>query len=179
MKKIIIAGGAAGGAARLRRTGSEGVDKRIDVQVAAIRAGLTADRLAKLGLRSAPPYGDAKDTANIFGCMTLNVMHGSSHAAHWQNKHKNDLLLDVRTDSEHAADTVPGTVHILLEALRLRIKELPKDRTIVSFSETGQRGYTAERILIQRGYRAKNLSGGCSLNQIFSKDGEPHGSVRI
>ena len=47
--------------------GFDGVDKRMDVLAAAIRAGLTAEQLTELDLAYAPPYGSAKDPVNMAG----------------------------------------------------------------------------------------------------------------
>ncbi len=47
--------------------GRTGVDKRIDVFSTAMRAGLTADKLAELELAYAPPFGAARDAVNLTG----------------------------------------------------------------------------------------------------------------
>ena len=44
--------------------------------------------------------------------------------------------------------------------LRARLDELPPPQEVVVYCQVGQRGYLATRILNQKGYRAKNLSGG-------------------
>ena len=44
--------------------------------------------------------------------------------------------------------------------LRDRIGEVPANREIVAYCKVGQRGYTATRILAQRGFEVHNLSGG-------------------
>jgi CoA-disulfide reductase len=48
-------------------TGGKGVDKRIDVLVTAIYAGLTVDDLQALELSYAPPYSSPKDPINMAG----------------------------------------------------------------------------------------------------------------
>lgn len=154
-----------------------GVDKRLDVIATAMRAGLTADKLCELELCSAPPFGNAKDAVNMAGYAALSVMQGLSSVAHWHHVPISQrLLLDVRTRKEFEAGTLSGAVNIPVDELRTRIAELPKTRRILCFSGTGERGYIAERILKQRGYNVKNLSGGFSLYQIFNQ-GEKDGSV--
>jgi rhodanese-related sulfurtransferase len=69
------------------------------------------------------------------------------------------LLLDVRDGDELEAGTIPGARHIPLPELRARLTELPKERLIVAFCQSGQRSYMACRILTQHGYRCKNLAG--------------------
>ena len=61
--------------------GFDGVDKRIDVLAAAIRAGLTgAGALTELELAYAPPYSSAKDPVNMAGFMIENVDEGHREA---------------------------------------------------------------------------------------------------
>ena len=46
-------------------------------------------------------------------------------------------------------------------AARLRrLDELPRDKEINVFCRSGQRSYYATRILLQHGFKAKNVSGG-------------------
>ncbi len=159
--------------------GGPGVDKRLDVLATAMRAGFTADRLCELELCSAPPFGSAKDVVNLAGDIAQGVMQGISDVIHWHHiAATKRLRLDVRTAKEFEAGTLPGAVNIPLCELRERISELPKGSRILCFSNSGARGGAAERILKQRGFNVKNLSGGLSLYQIFSQ-GEKNGSVQI
>ena len=66
----------AGCSAR-RPSGSDGVDKRIDVLATALRAGMDVDDLAELELAYAPPFGSAKDPVNMAGFMAQNVLDGT------------------------------------------------------------------------------------------------------
>jgi rhodanese-related sulfurtransferase len=56
--------------------------------------------------------------------------------------------------------TIPGAVHIPLSDLRSRLDELPKDREILVTCRSGQRSYYATRILLQNGFKVRNVSGG-------------------
>ena len=98
-------------------------------------------------------------------------MNGLTDVAQWHDiKDSSDALLDVRTDEEHRAGAIPGSLHIPLSVLRARIGELA-GLDIVVYSQYGQRGYMAERLLKQHGIRAKNLSGGYGLYKIFMRNG--------
>jgi rhodanese-related sulfurtransferase len=44
--------------------------------------------------------------------------------------------------------------------LRTRLDELPRDREIHIICRSAQRAYYATRILVQNGFKAKNISGG-------------------
>jgi rhodanese-related sulfurtransferase len=151
--------------------GGGGVDKRIDVFATAMRSGLTADKLADLELAYAPPFGTAKDPVNTAGFAASDIMQGLTNVVQWHDiDHEGALLLDVRKKEEYDLGTLEGALNIPLEELRERIGELPKDRHIITFCGNGQDGYTAERILKQKGFSASNLTGGYSLYEIFIRD---------
>lgn len=143
--------------------GREGVDKRIDVLATALHAGMTVDDVAELELAYAPPYGSAKDPVNLAGMAAQNVMAGDVALAQWHEVAVLDpesaLLLDVRDPEERANGFIPRSLHIPLRELRHRISELPHDKEIVVYCQTGQRSYYASRILSQHGFRVRNLTG--------------------
>ena len=70
------------------------------------------------------------------------------------------FLLDVREPVELAVESAPGAVNIPLGQLRARLGELPRDREILVICRSGQRAYSATRMLLQKGFKARNLSGG-------------------
>jgi len=150
--------------------GYEGVDKRIDVIATAIRAGMTVCDLEKLELAYAPPYSSAKDPVNIAGYTAANILKRDCEIFHWHDVESIDrsksVLLDVRDEIEFNLGTIEGSVNIPLNGLRNRLDELPKDKEILIFCQVGLRGYIAYRILKQKGFRAKNLSGGYKTYQM-------------
>ncbi|EPR12154.1 CoA-disulfide reductase [Ruminiclostridium papyrosolvens] len=144
--------------------GYDGVDKRIDILSTAIRAGMTVYDLEKLELAYAPPFSSAKDPVNVAGFTASNILKNNCSIFHWNevdsiNK-DNGVLLDVREREEFQLGTINGAVNIPLDELRSRLHELPKDKTIFIFCQVGLRGYLAARILTQKGFDARNLSGG-------------------
>lgn len=139
--------------------GHDGVDKRLDVLATALKVGMTVNDLAGLELAYAPPYGSAKDPVNLAGMAAQNVLAGDVGIAQWSDVPSPALLLDVRRDDERASGFIPGSIHIPLDQLRARLGELPRDREIVVYCESGQRSYYAARILSQRGFRVRNLTG--------------------
>ncbi len=143
--------------------GHDGVDKRIDVLSVAIRANMTVYDLEHLELSYAPPYGSAKDPVNYAGFVAANQLRGD--VAHWYAEEtttltEDQMLLDVRTEPEFAAGTIPGSVNIPLQQLRDRLNEVPRDKELLVFCRVGLRGYLASRVLAQKGYRVRNLTGG-------------------
>ena len=140
------------------------MDKRIDVLATALKAGMTVHDLAELELAYAPPYGSAKDPVNLAGMAAQNVLAGDVALAQWNEVASLDpsttLLLDVRRPDERAPGFIPGSTHIPLDELRQRLSELPRDREIITYCQSGQRSYNAARLLSQHGFNATNLSGG-------------------
>ena len=157
MKLLFNRDGAILGA---QAVGEDGVDKRIDILATAIRTGLTVRNLAELELCYAPPYGSAKDPVNYAGYIGCNILDGLTRQVHVHEIPDNAFLLDVREPEEWELGTIPGSVHIPLDTLRGRLSDVPENRPVVVFCAQGQRAYSAERMLRQKGYDAGNLSGG-------------------
>ena len=143
--------------------GQDGVDKRIDVLATALQAGRTMDDIAELELAYAPPFGSAKDPVNMAGMISQDVLQGDVQLAQWSEIATLDpaktFLLDVRRPDERAKGFIPGSVHIPLDQIRSRLNELPRDREIIAYCQSGQRSYFTSRILLQHGFRVRNLSG--------------------
>lgn len=144
-------------------TGKKGIDKRIDVIAAVIRANGTVFDLANEELSYAPPYGSAKDAVNYAGFVASNVINGDVKICHAQevtNLQAQQLLIDVRTPEEFLCGTIPQAINIPLDDLRSRLNELPKDKELLVFCKVGLRGYLASCILKHNGFNCRNLSGG-------------------
>lgn len=141
--------------------GTDGVDKRIDVVATMIQMGGTVADLAEVELCYAPQYGAAKDPINVAGMMASNVLTGDMPLADWtQLGTGRALILDVREPAELETAPIEGALNIPLSRLRNRIHEVPSDREVWVLCAAGQRAYFAQRLLLQNGCRALNLSGG-------------------
>jgi rhodanese-related sulfurtransferase len=152
------------------------VDKRIDVIAMAIQMGLTVYDLEESELCYAPQFGMAKSAINFAGMVAADVLRGDMPLRHW-NSGEAGFLLDVRHPEEIAVENVPGACNIPLDELRARIGELPKDREILVFCRSGQRAYYATRILLQNGFKAKNVSGGMLARSVLMKEEIVPGSL--
>jgi NADPH-dependent 2,4-dienoyl-CoA reductase/sulfur reductase-like enzyme/rhodanese-related sulfurtransferase len=139
--------------------GEDGVDKRIGHLAMAIQFGATVYDLEESELCYAPPFGSAKDPVNFAGMIGADVLRGDMPVAHW-GQNPDAVILDVREKPELAVEGVPGSIHIPLGQLRTRLGELPADTEIHVLCRSGQRAFTATRILMQHGYDAKVISGG-------------------
>ncbi len=74
----------------------------------------------------------------------------------------NIVLLDVRTQAEHSAGAIKGSVNIPLQSLRSRLEELEKhkQKEIVCYCQTGSRSASAALLLKGNGYTVANMRGG-------------------
>ena len=162
--------------------GYDGVDKRIDVIASAIRHGGTVYDLADYELSYAPPYGSAKDPVNMAGFVATNditkfaplisifeLEQYLSNAAY---------VIDVRNAEETASGGIKGAVNIPLHALRSRLIEIPKDKQIILYCKVGLRGYIAQRILMQNGFNALNVSGGYESYKTYFNQNNSTESVK-
>lgn len=144
--------------------GTNGVDKRMDVLATAIKAKMKVTELQELELSYSPPFGSAKDIINLVGYVSQNVILGTSKTYQWYDVPKlieeGALFLDVRNTMERFGNGfIEGSLHIEIEDLYERINEVPKDKKVVVYCESGTRSYNAERILRARGYDVYNLDG--------------------
>jgi NADPH-dependent 2,4-dienoyl-CoA reductase/sulfur reductase-like enzyme/rhodanese-related sulfurtransferase len=135
------------------------VDKRISAFAVAIQMGATIHDLEEAELCYAPQFGSAKDPVNFAGMVAADVLDGDMPLAHWEDT-KSAFLLDVRQPVELVVESVPGAINIPLPQLRSRLGELPREREILVICRSAQRAYYATRILLQNGFKARNISGG-------------------
>ncbi len=145
--------------------GYEGADKRIDVIAAFISTGAGVGALARFEHAYAPPYASAKDPVNYAGFVAENLRAGLSSQVRWSDverlRAEGAFILDVRTPEEFALGHIEGAVNISNTVLRSRLAEVPRDRFVLIYCGVGIRGYLAERILRQNGWKElANLAGG-------------------
>lgn len=144
--------------------GVDGVEKRIDVIATAMYAGLKVNDLEQLELSYAPPFSSSRDPVNIAGFTAGNVLRGDVKLMHWNEVNSLDrnsiTIVDARLPEELALGSIDGSINIPLQQIRERINEIPKNRPVLVYCQTGQRSYFASRVLNQLGFEAYNLSGG-------------------
>ena len=148
--------------------GQEGVDKRIDVLATAIKGAMTVYDLEELELAYAPPYSSAKDPINIAGFTAANILKGDVENINWHQIEDLDpdqhILVDLRTKEEiEETGSIKGALNIPVDLLRHRLDELDKEKIYILFCAIGLRGYIAHRILTQKGFKSKNISGGFGI----------------
>jgi NADPH-dependent 2,4-dienoyl-CoA reductase/sulfur reductase-like enzyme/rhodanese-related sulfurtransferase len=147
--------------------GPDGVDKRIDVLATALHGQMTLHDLAELDLAYAPPFSSANDPVNMAAFVGLNDVSGYSPlatATELREAMRRDprlMVLDVRTPSEFSSSHLMGAVNIPVDALGLRMGEVPRDRPIWVHCRSGFRAHLAVRTLLQAGVvDVRNVTGG-------------------
>ncbi|MBW8190008.1 FAD-dependent oxidoreductase [Neiella marina] len=152
--------------------GKDGVDKRIDVLAMAIRAKLTAFDLEEQELCYAPPYGSAKDVVNLAGFVAANYLRGETDICQVEDvlsPAPNQVVLDVRNPPElKNVGEVAGAVNIPLDQLRERLNELDDTKEYLVTCMVGLRAHVATRMLINAGFKAKNMTGGFKTYQMVN-----------
>lgn len=71
------------------------------------------------------------------------------------------IIIDVREDYElEETGTIKNSIHIPMDQIPDRLKEIPKDREIYILCRSGVRSYNVAAYLEERGYEVTNLDGG-------------------
>jgi rhodanese-related sulfurtransferase len=145
------------------------VDKRISALAVAIQMRASVYDLEESELCYAPQFGSAKDPINFAGMVAADVLRGDMPLSQWDSLN-GAFLLDVREPMELAVESVPGAVNIPMGQLRSRLGELPRDREINVICRSAQRAYYATRVLLQNGFKARNISGGMLSRAMLTVD---------
>ena len=148
--------------------GEAGVDKRIDVIATSIKGNLTVYDLPEIEITYAPPFNSAKDPVNIAGYTAENILKGDLEMVNYDEfwdfvKENNAVILDVRTSKEFSGGAIEGAININVDDLRENLQNLDKNKVYAIYCQVGLRGYLANRIMRNNGFRAVNLNGGYNL----------------
>ena len=140
--------------------GEDGVEKRIDVISSIMRLNGTVQDMIDSELCYAPPYSSAKDPVNILGMNADNILKGLVKPAYFEDL-EDGYLIDVRPEISYKTNTIPNSINIPINKIREKINEIPKDKKVILFCNTGYTSYCASRILLQNGFNnVYSLMGG-------------------
>ena len=142
--------------------GEKGADKKIDIIATAILGNISVYKLKDLETAYAPPFNSAKDIINYASYMAENIKRDGLETVSWNETDKIGLI-DVRTEDEYNIDHIQGAVNMPLNTLRENMGKLDKNKEYIVYCKVGQRGYNAQRILVNNGYKVKILNGGFSI----------------
>jgi NADPH-dependent 2,4-dienoyl-CoA reductase/sulfur reductase-like enzyme/rhodanese-related sulfurtransferase len=155
--------------------GYKGADKRLDVIATATAAKLTVSELADVDFAYSPPIGTANDAMNMAAYTAENRMSGFSPsvtAAELDQfvSDKTPVYVDVRDSFSYEKSHIKGALHIPLEFLDQNLHEIPTNRPVIVYDETGKKGHQALRILKGAGYKeVTNISGGHTSLQRYAR----------
>lgn len=150
-------------------TGSDGVDKRLDILADTIAHNGTIFDLTCFDHAYAPPFSAPKDPVIMAGYVAENILTEKVKMIQWHelkamlgNRDKEDfLLVDVRSLLENRAGSIEGAENYPLDELREYAEDMDPTQKVVIFCAIGLRGYIASRILTQMGFEnVYNLAGG-------------------
>ena len=147
--------------------GYGGVDKRIDVFVVAITAGMKAEDLFHLDLAYAPPFSTTKDPVMYTGMILENAIHRGRKQVTAQEldtimqSGKPYTLIDTRVKEQYDAEHIETARSIPHAELRDAADTLDKDEITVTYCNKGVTGNATQNILLAKGFtNVYSLSGG-------------------
>lgn len=146
--------------------GYKGADKRLDVIATSTAAKLTISDLADIDLAYSPPIGTANDAMNMAAYTAENRQSGFSPSVTASEldsflEDKKPVFVDVRDIFAFEKSHVEGAIHIPLELLPQELENIPTDRPVIVYDETGKKGHQALRTLLGAGFEdVTNISGG-------------------
>ena len=133
----------------------------------------TVQELIDSELCYAPPYNSAKDSGvNVLGMSADNILKGLVKPAYFEDL-EGSYLIDVRANIAYKTKTIEGAINIPISEIRSRLNEIPADKKVILFCNTGYTSYNASRILIQKGFNnVYSLMGGITLYKEIVKNKE-------
>lgn len=159
--------------------GYEGADRRLDVLATAVAAKLTVSDLTDIDFAYSPPLGNANDGLNMAGFVAENRISGYSPTLTVGEldeylDSKNPIWIDVRDVFSFKKGHVKGASNVPLELLPSVFNQIPGDRLILVYDETGKKGHQAIRTLLGAGFKqVLNVSGGFISLKNYSRSVTP------
>jgi len=141
------------------------IDKILDVVQTAIYANLTTDDLIRLNFCYSPEFSVHSSPLNVLGIIANDINNSLISTVKFNEleNNKDYFILDIRTTNEYKKAHLEGAVNIPLKELRKRLTEIPKEKYILIYCNTGKISYIAERILRSNGFNSvANIEGGLS-----------------
>lgn len=144
--------------------GKGNVDKRIDVISTAIRFGAYVQDLQDLELSYSPTYNHPKDVVNHAAAVASNLLNNHIKQIDVSKARKlvesNATIFDTREKPAYDKGHLNGAIHIPVSEFRSRLDEIPKDKDVYLYCQTGVRSYNMARALKQYGYEnITNITG--------------------
>lgn len=120
----------------------------------------SALRLGRIGFDRVEGFleGGLAAAADVVGTDRLSPQTAADRVEHGDGS---PVLVDVRTPSERANKTVPGSMHRPLNSLSTALPDVPRDRPIIVFCAGGYRSSIAASVLQREGFtKVSEVAGG-------------------
>lgn len=139
--------------------------KRIDIIATLIKFGGTIDDLRDLELCYAPPFSTPKDAGNQAALVAGNLLQKTYRQVPVSQVRElvesGAYIIAVRPEAMYTQGHIKNAVNIPMNQIRLRFKEIPKDRPVYVHCKIGQTSYNAVMALQGNGFKnIYNISGG-------------------
>ena len=148
--------------------GYAGAERRLDVLALAAHAGLTVHDIADVDFAYSPPLGTANDAVNMAAFVAQNRLSGYSPSLSAEEldafvQKTQPIVIDLRDSFAFAKGHIAGANPVPLEFLGEVLAQLPPERMVLVYDETGKKGHQALRYLKGAGHaHTVNISGGFS-----------------
>ncbi|MCA9160071.1 MAG: FAD-dependent oxidoreductase, partial [Planctomycetales bacterium] len=151
----------------VQAVGGEGVDKRLDVAATVLHFSGTVHDLAGLDLAYAPPFGSAKDPIHMAAFVAENDIARLPELVGYDAELEGVQVVDVRSAGELEKLPLRGALHIPIDELSERWRELDPSLPTVTVCHSGKRAHIAACLLRGHGFeQVRNLNGGMSIRRL-------------
>jgi rhodanese-related sulfurtransferase len=160
----------------------DAVKARVDAVAALLPHRVDLDEISNLEVSYSPPYSLAMDIVNVGGNVLQNILDGYNHPIYPQElmqvfPHQEGVVLDVRAPDQ----AKPGQdkygqkwMNIPLEQIPARISEIPTDKPVYVYCNTGTRSYEVQRYLNTHGVgQARGVQGSYAVLKDLDPDFDP------
>lgn len=156
--------------------GKEGVARIIDVFATAMTFRAKSFDLIQLDLAFTPPISTPVDPVlatgvNLYHTMNQAPLVTPNEMMHWIKENTVFQLIDIRSETDFKENHIKKARNIPIDKLRDTLSYLDKERRTIVYSNTGEKGYIAQEILLNKGFeKVYNLSGGINNYRSFYKN---------
>ena len=131
------------------------VPSKIEILSCAIMQSLTLDDVFKFDLGYSPAFNSPIDIAQT-ACLVLDNkiddLLRTITLEEFEKEKDNATIIDVSPLSEYTVNSIPGSINIPLENIRLEETSFNKKSKVILYSKTSSGAYEAYKYLASRGY---------------------------
>ncbi len=145
--------------------GPKGIDTRIDVIAQIMKKGGIYTDLLNAEMAYTPPFNTAKDAVNLLGSLVGGVVRDGVRYSYyddidWSLVGGEIILADTRSPQGFNASHITNAINLPLATLRDNLNNIPRDKQIILYCNTGYGAYNAYCILAGHGFNNISLLSG-------------------